>query len=90
MFAGEGDTVGDKLDCRSDLYQRLMRPVLLAALNCDPAEGSARLAGAVIRETLARGGQACRPLIAAKGLGPALVDPALSYIEQRGGDGAFR
>ena len=67
-----------------------MRPVLLAALNCDPAEGSARLAGAVIRETLARGGQACRPLIAAKGLGPALVDPALSYIEQRGGDGAFR
>ena len=89
MFAGEGDTVGDKLDSQSDLYKRLMRPVLLAALNCDPAEGSARLAGAVIRETLARGGQACRPLIAAKGLGPALVDPALAYIEQRGGTVRF-
>ena len=51
--------------------------------------GSAWLAGAVIRETLARGGQACRPLIAAKGLGPALVDPALAYIEQRGGTVRF-
>ena len=89
MFAGNGEVVGDKLDTRSDLYLRLMRPVLLAALNCDPVEGSARLAGAVIRETLARGGQACRPLIAAKGLGPALVDPAISYIEQRGGKVRF-
>ena len=89
LFASEGDTVGDKLDSQNDLYKRLMRPVLLAALNCDPAEGSAWLAGAVIRETLARGGQACRPLIAAKGLGPALVDPALAYIEQRGGTVRF-
>ena len=89
LFAGNGEVVSDKLDTRSDLYLRLMRPVLLAALNCDPVEGSARLAGAVIRETLARGGQACRPLIAAKGLGPALVDPAISYIEQRGGKVRF-
>jgi hydroxysqualene dehydroxylase len=89
LFAGNGEVVSDKLDTRSDLYLRLMRPVLLAALNCDPVEGSARLAGAVMRETLARGGQACRPLIAAKGLGPALVDPAISYIEQRGGKVRF-
>jgi squalene-associated FAD-dependent desaturase len=85
LFAADRHTVGDKLDCRSRLYQRLIRPVLLAALNCDPAVGSARLAGAVVLETLARGGQACRPLIAAKGLGPALVDPAVAYIEKRGG-----
>lgn len=89
LFAGGRDVVGDMLDRQSNLYQRLMRPVLLAALNCDPAEGSARLAGAVIRETLARGGQACRPLIAAKGLGPALVDPAVSHINKRGGTVRF-
>ena len=89
LFAGNGEVVSDKLNTRSDVYLRLMRPVLLAALNCDPVEGSARLAGAVMRETLARGGQACRPLIAAKGLGPALVDPAISYIEQRGGKVQF-
>ena len=76
------DTVGDRLDLESDVYRKLMRPVLLAALNCDPAEGSARLAAAVIRETLARGGQACRPLIAPNGLGPALVDPAIAFIQK--------
>ena len=37
---------------------------MLAALNIDPKEGSAALAGAIIRETLMRGGKACRPLIA--------------------------
>ncbi len=41
-----------------------MRPLLLAALNIEPSAGSAALAGAVIRETIATGGQACRPLIA--------------------------
>jgi len=85
LFAGDRDVVTDRIDSRSNVYQRLMRPVLLAALNCEPTEGSARLAGAVIRETLARGGHACRPLIAANGLGPALVDPAIAFIERHGG-----
>jgi squalene-associated FAD-dependent desaturase len=89
LFSGEQVTVGEKLDVRSNLYQKLMRPVLLAALNCDPEEGSARLAGAVIRETLARGGKACRPLIAAGGLGPALIDPAISRIRNKGGKVTF-
>ena len=37
-----------------------------------------------MRETLARGGRACRPLIAQQGLGPAFIDPALSYLERNG------
>jgi len=37
------------------LYQRLVQPLLLAALNVDPPEGSAGLAGAVVRETLLAG-----------------------------------
>ena len=40
---------------------------LLAALNTDRREASAGLAGALMRETLARGGSACRPLIARDG-----------------------
>ena len=54
--------------CDGTLYQRLVQPLLLAALNVDPPEGSAGLAGAVVRETLLAGGQACRPLIARDGL----------------------
>jgi hypothetical protein len=34
-----------------------VQPLLLAALNCDPPEGSAGLAGAIVRETLLAGGQ---------------------------------
>jgi hypothetical protein len=72
------------MDCTGPLYERLWRPVLLAALNADPREASARLAGAVVRESLARGGAACRPLVAADGLGAAFVDPALAYLHRRG------
>ena len=61
-------TVGDAIRCEGTLYQRLVQPLLLAALNVDPPEGSAGLAGAIVRETLLAGGQACRPLIARDGL----------------------
>jgi hydroxysqualene dehydroxylase len=70
--------------CEGPLYERLVRPIFLAALNTDPPEASASLAGAIMRETLARGGRACRPLIAQEGLGPAFIDPALSYLERHG------
>jgi hypothetical protein len=66
------------------LYQRLVEPLILAALNIDPPQGSARLAAAIVRETLAVGGRACRPLIAREGLGPTLVEPALAFLKQHG------
>ena len=89
LLASETDTVTQRISRNTDVYRKLMHPVLLAALNCDPAEGSAKLAGAVVRETLARGGNACRPLFAPNGLGPALVDPAIAFIRERGGDVRF-
>ncbi|MET0431102.1 MAG: hydroxysqualene dehydroxylase HpnE [Hyphomicrobium sp.] len=89
LRASNRETVTDKIDSTTVLYKRLMEPVLLAALNCDLKEGSAQLAAAVIRETLARGGRACRPLFAANGLGPALVDPALAFVERKGGELRF-
>jgi hydroxysqualene dehydroxylase len=65
-------------------YERLWRPFFLAALNTDPADGSSHLAAAVVTETLARGGRACLPLVAARGLSAAFVDPALVYLAKRG------
>jgi squalene-associated FAD-dependent desaturase len=61
-----------------------VQPLLLAALNVDPPEGSAGLAGAVVRETLLAGGQACRPLIAREGLSAVLVEPAIKLLQSRG------
>jgi squalene-associated FAD-dependent desaturase len=83
--AAPGATIGDVLPCRGPLYDRLLRPVLLAALNTEPREASAELAGAVVRETLTAGGAACRPLIARDGLSGALVQPALDFIAAHGG-----
>ena len=77
-------TIGELMACAGPLYTRLWQPLLLAALNTDPPESSAALAGAIMKGTLGMGGAACRPLIAADGLGAAFVDPALAYLEAKG------
>jgi squalene-associated FAD-dependent desaturase len=85
LLTAQGErTLGDVLSCNGTLYDRLLRPVFLAALNTDPPIASAALAGAVVRETLARGGRACRPLVAANGLGAAFIDPAIAYLQRHG------
>ena len=83
LWAPPDKVVGEIIRFSGTLYERLVRPLLLAALNIDPAVGSAKLAGAVIRETLVAGGQACRPLIARDGLGSALIEPALVFLKGR-------
>jgi hydroxysqualene dehydroxylase len=77
-------TVGETIACKGALYSGLIEPLLLAALNIDPPHGSAKLAAAMIRETLAAGGRACRPLIARDGLAPTLIEPALDHLRGRG------
>ena len=83
LWAERDRAVGEVVRFTGPLYERLVRPLLLAALNIEPSAGSAALAGAVIRETLAKGGQACRPLIAREGLGGALIEPALAFLRER-------
>ena len=84
IWAGRDKLVGDTIPCEGTLYQRLVQPLLLAALNVDPPEGSAGLAGAIVRETLLAGGQACRPLIAREGLSAVLVEPAIRLLQAKG------
>ncbi len=84
LWPGAGKSIREVVACKGLLYERLMRPLLLAALNTEPPEASAALAAAVLRETLAVGGRACRPLIARDGLGAAFVDPALAFLKARG------
>jgi len=86
LWASTTRTVGDAIRCDGMLYQRLVQPLLLAALNVDPPEGSAGLAGAVVRETLLMGGQACRPLIARDGLSSVLIEPAVALLKNKGAE----
>jgi squalene-associated FAD-dependent desaturase len=85
----KGARIDESYPCSGALHHRLIGPFLLAALNTDPAEGSAELAAAVVRETLAAGGRACRPMIARAGLSKAFVAPAIAFVEQRGGAVSF-
>jgi squalene-associated FAD-dependent desaturase len=85
-WASTSRKVGDVVRCKGTLYDRLVQPLLLAALNVDPPEGSAGLAGAIVRETLLAGGQACRPLIARDGLSAVLVEPAIKLLQGKGAD----
>jgi hydroxysqualene dehydroxylase len=89
LRAAPGAAIGDVLDCKGPLYDRLIGPLLLAALNTEPPESSASLAAAVIRETLVAGGRSYRPLFARDGLSAAFIEPALKFIEANGGTVVF-
>jgi len=78
-----GKPIGEVIDCRGPAYDRFLQPLMLAALNTDPKEGSAALAARIIHETIMLGGRACRPLIAREGLSHALIEPALAYLDTR-------
>jgi len=80
LWTAEDKTICETIECTGLLYERLARPLWLAALNTAPHEASAQLAAAVTRATLGRGGKACRPLIAHDGLGNAFVEPALRFL----------
>jgi squalene-associated FAD-dependent desaturase len=81
--------VGDVMKCEGPLYDRLVGPFLLAALNVEPPDGSAALAAAVISETLLAGGRNYHPLIAREGLSAAFVEPGVAHIANNNGTVAF-
>lgn len=83
LFARRDQTLRPYLGT-GDLARDLWDPLFVSALNTDPAEASAHLAGAIVRETFARGGEACKPLVAVEGLSAAFVDPALDYLRAKG------
>jgi hydroxysqualene dehydroxylase len=76
--------LSELMPCSGPLYDRLIEPLFLAALNIEPLHGSGELAARILRETLAIGGKACRPLIAPAGIGNAFIAPALRTLRERG------
>jgi squalene-associated FAD-dependent desaturase len=84
LLGGADRPLREVLDLDSELYRRLLDPLMVAALNIDTPSGSSRLAAKVARETLLKGGQACRPLVFESGLNSAFVEPAISFLQKRG------
>jgi len=86
LLAPPEATVADVLGGTGQLYERFWKPFAIAVLNTAPEEAAASLLAPVIRETLAHGGQACRPVLCKQGLGGAFVTPALKYLASKGVD----
>lgn len=89
LVAPSGKRIEEIIDCRGRLWERLLRPLLLAALNTEPETASAALAAAVLRETLMKGGRAYRLRIASPHLGSTFIEPALEHLKSRGGEVRF-
>ena len=87
LLAPQGEKrLCDVIRCDGPLWERLIEPLMLAALNTDAAQGSAELAGAIVRETLAVGGRAYAPRIADPSLDAAFIAPALAYLAAHNAD----
>lgn len=84
--AGNRVRIADVIETGGPLWERLLAPLLVAVLNTPPAEASAALAGAVVRETLARGGRASLPRIAVPDLSSTFIDPAVACLQRRGSE----
>lgn len=87
--AGAFATVADIVRPGTALTERLWRPLAIAALNTGMEDGSARLLWGVFRDSFARGGSACLPLLARDGLSESLVDPALVWLGRHGAEVRF-
>ena len=84
-----GRRIDEVVRCDTVLWKKFLRPVLLSALNTAPESASADLAGAIVRETFAKGGRHMRPLISSPNLAAAFVDPALDRLRRDGVDIRF-
>jgi squalene-associated FAD-dependent desaturase len=86
LCASDSATIGACVESNAVLYRRFWEPLTLAVLNTAPDAASAALMRAVLQETVARGADACRPLIARTNLADAFVDPAVSVLTRAGVD----
>jgi squalene-associated FAD-dependent desaturase len=89
LLARPDQRICDVLSCEGALWIRLLRPFFLGALNTQPEEASAVLAGALVRRTFLRGGNAYRTRIAYPTLAAAFIDPALDFLETHGAQVRF-
>jgi hydroxysqualene dehydroxylase len=83
LSAGRRSTVAGVLSPRGRTWHDYWMPLSMAVLNMPPERASAQLLAAVLRQTVLRGGQACRPVFAAEGLTAALVNPAVALLRRR-------
>lgn len=84
--ATKDDRVASLLGGSVNLYNRLLKPLAIAALNTMPEEAAAAPLHAVLSETIERGGYATIPRWARIGLSETFIDPAIDWLRARGAE----
>jgi len=84
LRAKPASALGDVIECAGPLYERMWRPLLLAALNTDPKTAAAGLAAAPLRRLLACGGRGAHLCLPRNGLSRSLIEPALKHLRRSG------
>ena len=87
--SGDDATVASALGSRDVIFERLWKPLAVAALNTETEVGAASLLRRVLAESIGQGGSACRPLVPRVGLSESLIDPALRRLETLRADVTF-
>ncbi len=82
-------TVKNLFGEQGQMYRRFWEPFSVAVLNTAPDIAVARLMLPVLRETLAKGSEFSKPLVAKKGLSHTFIDPALKWLSYRKADVRF-
>lgn len=83
LWAGENDTISSVCGSSGASRDRFWEPMSMAVINLPPERASAKLMRATALEAW-RDGRLARPMFAPRGLGAALVEPALSALETAG------
>lgn len=86
LLSAGNRTVKQLFASQGALYERFWDPFTVGVMNTVPEEAAARLLTPVIKETLARGADYSRPMVSRRGLSFTFVDPAIKWLEARGGE----
>lgn len=86
LKADPASALGDILDKSSPLYSGFWEPFVVSIMNTPVDQVAVGPLQQVLRETMLKGGQAARPLVALNGLSPLFATPALDYIGESGGE----
>ena len=86
MRADNDQNISDVLPTKGPLWKKFWVPFIVSITNTDAELASAGLVRRVLEETLAKGEDACRPVLFPLGLTQSLVTPALDFIRRRGGE----
>ncbi len=82
-------TITDLISTSGALYNKLLKPLAISALNTMPEEASASALQYVLSETLERGGYATLPRWARIGLSETFIDPAIDWLRAHGAEIRF-